>query len=180
MTSDQMLAYLTAKGEEWVVEQRALHHPVARPLGLQLLSDLQAFFGEDVLDAARFASVGLLPNPGFYRELLAMGQSIPLDFSLMHGITFVDTVLLSERFRSSWSPALYFHELVHVVQYQILGAAGFMKRYVRGWAENGFRYEAIPLEKDAYELQERYQTRPKTLFSVRQIVSQRLMQRMST
>jgi hypothetical protein len=55
---------------------------------------------------------------------------------------------------------------VHVVQYRILGVAAFVRRYVLGWANNGRRYEAIPLERDAYELQARFESNPGRPFSV--------------
>ena len=177
MTPVQMLDYFVIEGEKWIQEQRRLHYPTAQPLRPDQRATLAAFFSKAILDSARFATVDQIPNPGFYRNLQAMGQPIPMDFSQMHGITFIDTVLLSKRFQSSWSPTLYFHELVHVVQYSILGSAKFMQRYVRGWAENGFQYFAIPLEKDAYELQARFEAQPSQRFSVQQIVVQRLADR---
>ncbi len=49
-----------------------------------------------------------------------------------------------------------------------------MTRYIRGWAENGYDYNAIPLERDAYQLQERYERNPDQPFSVSEEVAQRL------
>ncbi len=94
----------------------------------------------------------------------------------MHGITFEDTVLLSERYlgEDELSPRLLFHELVHVAQYRQLGIADFVSRYIRGWAENGYDYHAIPLERDAYRLLERYERNPEQPFSVSEEVAQRL------
>jgi hypothetical protein len=118
-----------------------------------------------------------IPNPGFHKDLPAMGLQIPMDLGQMQGITFIDTVLLSKRFQSSWVPSLYFHELVHVVQYSVLGSTKFMQRYIRGWAENGYQYGSIPLEKDAYELQARFEAQPSQPFSVQEVVAQRLLDR---
>jgi hypothetical protein len=174
MTPDQMLDYFVVEGEKWILEQRRLHHPTAKLLHSNQRDAFDPFFGTTILDSVRFATVEQIPNPGFYNNLQAIGQPIPMDFRQMHGITFVDTVLLSRRFQSSWSPGLYFHELVHVVQYSILGSAPFMQRYVRGWAENGYQYGSIPLEKDAYELQTRYERSPSQVFSVQDVVAQRL------
>ena len=101
---------------------------------------------------------------------------MPLDFTVMHGITFEDTILLSERYlvERELSPGLQFHELVHVAQYRQLGVAEFVTRYVRGWAENDYDYYAILLEQDAYELQGRYERNPKQPFSVQEEVARRL------
>jgi hypothetical protein len=180
MTPDQMLDYFVVEGEKWILEQRTLHYPTAKPLQPDQRSALDPFFSKAVLDSARFAVVDQIPNPGFYKNVQAMGQPIPLDFGQMHGITFIDTVLLSKRFQPNWSPGLYFHELVHVIQYSILGTAKFMQRYIRGWADNGFEYPMIPLERDAYELQGRFEAQPSQAFSVEQVVAQRLAQRVTT
>ncbi len=45
---------------------------------------------------------------------------------------------------------LHFHELVHVLQWQYLGAKAFISRYINEVQTLG--YEAAPLEKMAYSL----------------------------
>jgi hypothetical protein len=60
--------------------------------------------------------------------------------------------------------------MVHVVQYGWLGVAEFTSQYVEGWAQNEFSYAAIPLEREAYELQERFDSAPQDTFSVEEIV----------
>lgn len=53
------------------------------------------------------------------------------------------------------SVALLAHELKHVQQYREMGHLRFLARYFLDKARNGFRYSKdLPLEKDAYELQE--------------------------
>jgi hypothetical protein len=87
-------------------------------------------------------------------------ESLP-DFSQMAAVTFVDTIVshgqLNER--------TLFHELVHVVQYAKLGLDTFAAKYVTGFLKGG-SYEAIPLEMNAYELDERFATAPMNSFSV--------------
>ena len=173
---DPELSYLIEQGENWIREQRLLHRPDAQPLEPQAVAMLSPFFGPDILRDVRFKSVPVIENPGFYKELEAAGRPIPMDFSDTHGITFEDTVLLSDRYVSADGPpmSLLFHELVHMVQYRLLGVGGFVHRYLTGWAENGFEYMAIPLERDAYDLEERFTANPHTPFLVRAEVSRRL------
>ncbi|HKK28450.1 MAG TPA: hypothetical protein VKB18_10235 [Gemmatimonadota bacterium] len=91
-----------------------------------------------------------IDNPPFYREI----GRVLLDFTGMSGITFRDTVVVhAERVPEPPPLALLFHELVHVVQFEALGVTEFTRRYVAGWAEGGFSYHAIPLERQAYRLQ---------------------------
>ncbi len=52
------------------------------------------------------------------------------------------------------SIALLAHELKHVEQYRAMGHFGFLMRYFRDKARNGFEYsKTLPLEKAAYDLQ---------------------------
>ena len=121
-----------------------------------------AFIPRTVLANVRLAAVPVIQNPPFYADLEHAGIQIPLDFRQMTGITFIDTILVSEAVPippSEWLPLL-FHELVHVLQYQELGLNRFVQLYVHGWAEGGFRYEDIPLERDAYELDAKFRSAP--------------------
>jgi hypothetical protein len=59
-----------------------------------------------------------------------------------------------------------FHELVHAVQYEILGLDEFSRHYVRGIVEGDFDYYRIPLEVMAYDLDRRFADNPGAEFSV--------------
>ncbi len=58
-----------------------------------------------------------------------------------------------------------FHELAHVEQYRQLGFPRFSELYVRGFLIGG-SYEAIPLEVNAYALEDRFRSDPRQGFSV--------------
>lgn len=70
---------------------------------------------------------------------------------MMGAITFCDVVVSHEPF----SAGLLFHELVPVEQYRQLGIPRFSELYVRGFL-NGGSDEAIPLEVNAYSLEDRF------------------------
>ena len=65
-----------------------------------------------------------------------------------------------------FSDGLLFHELVHVEQYRQLSIPSFSELYVRGFLDGG-SYEAIPLEVNAYSLENRFRRDPGQAFSVR-------------
>jgi hypothetical protein len=90
--------------------------------------------------------------------------SLP-DFTRMGAVTFVDTIVSHQLI----TDGLLFHELVHVVQYQNLGLAGFSRKYVLGFLQGG-SYEDIPLEKHAYALGARFEREPTKDFSVEEEV----------
>jgi len=158
---------------DWVVQrvvayigqQRQTYRPGAAPPGLSQKTAMRPFFPQPALDSTRLVVLAgqRVNNPPFYGELIKMGfeaASLP-DFSLMAAIAFVDTVVSHEAF----TDRLLFHELVHVVQYAKLGLQEFASKYVRGFL-NGGSYEAIPLERNAYELDARFAEAPTKPFSV--------------
>jgi hypothetical protein len=163
-----LLNVFIIKGVDWVESQRKAHRGLGRILTREERSALGPFFPSQTLDLARVTFVPRLENPSFYGALPQGNLPPLLDFSMASGMTFQDTIVISERYqggRSEWHPLL-FHELVHVVQYGNLGVKGFIATYVMGWAANGFDYYAVPLEAHAFELQRRFEADPIQGFSV--------------
>ena len=153
------LEYLAAEGLAWIRSQRALLRPESARLSAGQRKRLEPYFETETLDALRYRLVDGIDNPGFYADLAARGIEPPLDFSRMAGIAFVDTIAIARPgLDEDTLIELLFHEAVHVAQYRLLGEEAFIGRYVRGWAENGFDYFAIPLERQAYALQGRFET----------------------
>ena len=161
MDSESLIAVLTPNARAWISEQRAAHRASSIMLSDSLRGTMAPYFDAVTLQRARIRLVPFIQNPPFYDALLANADSVPLiDFTEMAGITLDDTILVSAKHISGVdSTALIFHELVHVAQYARLGVAEFAIRYVRGWVENGMQYAAIRLERDAYELQDRFERR---------------------
>jgi hypothetical protein len=157
---------------EWVIQQVAAYIERQRqtyrrstvPLNRNQKTTMHPFFPASTLESARVVVLAgeRVSNPPFYVELIKMGfeaGSLP-DFADMAAITFVDTVVSHEPFTNR----ILFHELVHVVQYEKLGLMEFAAKYVRGFL-NGGSYEAIPLERNAYELDGRFAAEPLKAFS---------------
>lgn len=166
-----LVAFLIQNGRKWIIDQREFHYPHSTPLGGREIEILKMFYREATIERTRIRHVPRLENPSFYTDLARSGISIPLDFSQMAGITFVDTILLSDLYAHAQPRiSLLFHEMVHVVQYGWLGVSEFTSQYVQGWAQNGFVYAEIPLEREAYELQKRFDSAPQNTFSVEEIV----------
>jgi hypothetical protein len=177
MDMSQLMALLIAQGQKWIKEQRLVFRPRGRSLTPQAMGQFSPFFEEWLLQKVRLLTVPALENPGFleaYRSTFAE-KAIPLlDFSAMAGITFDDTILLVDRLPGADSNLVIFHELVHAVQYDLLGPDKFVELYLMGWINQGFNYAAIPLEMDAYELQNRFEAEPQAPFAVKEQISLRL------
>ncbi len=154
------LAWLIAEAQEWIRTQRGIHRPLAVPLPAAARAALEPFFGEELVARAQFRTVPIIEGPPFMVQASALGIPQTIDFAEMAGITFDDTILVSQGRPVPNAMALVFHELVHVIQYEILGVDEFIRQYVSGFAAGNFDYYAIPLERMAYELQARFEILP--------------------
>lgn len=163
--NDAQIELIVAGTIDYIAHQRETYRPEGLTLTDVQQRSLQAFFPAEVLTNTRFTGQEQNPvaNPPFYPELDRMGfrpEHLP-NFSTMAGITFVDVIVL----RVPPNPQLVFHELVHAVQYQRLGLARFARLYVTGFLRGG-GYDGIPLEINAYQLDERFGANPRQVFSV--------------
>jgi len=150
----------------YIADQRSHFHKTAQAISAEHVKTLRPFFPGEILSGVRVAQ-GRASEPSFYSQLRALGIRNAPPFSDMAGITFEDVVVHVEPLTTS----LLFHELVHAVQYKHLGLNKFAKYYVRGLLTGG-SYEEIPLEKQAYSLEDRFSRNPSTLFSVEEDVTQ--------
>lgn len=132
--------------QNWIDELLRSHEGRARAVSESGFQRLSACFPQDILEQTRFVVVPSVPVPPLDRfglpELSDMQQ---MAFS---GMTFKDTLFLRQ---GHIDESLYFHELVHVVQWQRLGADNFLLAYGLGLFI--FGYETSPLEQMAYTLQ---------------------------
>jgi len=132
----------------------------SRPLSAQQRSRLNPFFASTTLNAVRLVKE-FVPAPPLYRFIRRLGVHTLPELSTIAGITFLDVIVHSERLLDS----LLFHEMVHVVQYEVLGLQRFAECYVRGFLSSG-SYDNIPLETQAYSLGRRFEQCPRETFSV--------------
>jgi hypothetical protein len=171
--SDKDFRFLADLGLLWVCDQQSRFSRISR----EFLSDeklsLEGFFSPETLALVRVAEVFQIENPPYLSDWRSRGLPDLVDFRQMAGIAFVDTIFTARRFysnRTSWI-SLVFHELVHVVQYQLLTTEEMVRQYLRGWADNDFDYHKIPIEVQAYNLQREFD-RKATVFSVEDRIRQ--------
>ena len=134
----------------WIAQLIADHAGAARPLGELGFRRLPNYFGRELL-TAKVVVVDHVPVP----PLTALGIPGFGDFESMPaaGITYLDTFFVDRRHAAEES--LHFHEMIHVIQWQVLGPKGFLAAYADGLARFGDRDS--PLEVMAYGLQSRFE-----------------------
>ena len=111
---------------------------------------LPQYYGSELLASAKVAIVKQVPTP----PLTSLGAGGFEAFESMDaaGITYLDTyfVQTGEAGRES----IHFHELIHVVQWRVLGPERFLATYANGLEKFGYRYS--PLEVMAYDAEARF------------------------
>jgi hypothetical protein len=132
---------------QWVDDTLRTYHEQAAPVDGGDYPGLAQVFPHELLNRVRCVVVA--GNPPFpplsrmgLRELAAF-EAIPIS-----GITYRDTFFVRD---GQQSEGLYFHEIVHVVQWDRLGVDRFLLAYGVGLMQSGYRDS--PLEAMAYELQ---------------------------
>ncbi len=158
LNTQQLVSYLAENAAHWIEGQRAQHRVHADPLPDTTQAALSGFFAQETLDRVRIRHVPGIDNPSFYKEFEEAGESIPLDFKVWAAITVGDVLLVNgEQVPGPPSHSVVFHEMVHVVQYDVLGIHEFARRYVTPFIQSRFNYMSIPLESDAFDLQGRFE-----------------------
>ncbi len=158
LNTQQLVSYLAENAAHWIESQRAQHRLHADPLPDTTLAALSGFFAKETLDRTRIRHVASIDDPPFYREFEEAGESFPLDFKVWAAITFGDVILVNrEQVPGPPSHSVIFHEMVHVVQYDVLGIHEFARTYVTPFIQNRFNYMSIPLESVAFDLQGRFE-----------------------
>ena len=135
---------------KWIDDLHAQHSDQASAAASLALPRLASCFPEVVLRSARAVTVGHIPFPPV--SAYGLPEFEGMASMEMAGITFRNLYFVSQSYSVE---SVHFHELVHVVQWNTLGADEFLLTYGLGVAQHG--YMESPLEAIAYELQSRFE-----------------------
>ncbi len=154
---------------DWISQTLAAHAPKAKSVASFNFPRLSRYYSNDLLARAKVVFVDRCPVPP--PSSIGLGQFADFENMNASGITYLDTyfVLWHEAERES----LHFHELVHVVQWQLLGAEHFLALYADGFEKHGYRNS--PLEVMAYDHEARFNSNAPP-YSVEAEVRQQLQQ----
>jgi hypothetical protein len=136
----------------WIEQTLAAHIGRARRVADLNFSRLPAYFGRELLTSAKVVAVDRLPVPPLSR--MGLTQFGDWERGEYAGITYLDTFFVTRG--EVANEALHFHELVHVVQWRLLGPERFIAAYAAGL--EAFGYRDSPLEATAYDLEEKFKT----------------------
>src|ERR1051325_1888582 len=151
----------------WIQNILAEHKAAARSIASLGFKRLPLYFPSELLSTAKVVYVSKVPTP----PLSALGLTQFSDFENMNaaGITYLDTFFSRNEMHEN--EAHHFHELVHVVQWQLLGPKSFVDAYADGLERNGYRRS--PLEVMAYILESVFRN-SQAPFAASAIISEQL------
>jgi hypothetical protein len=131
----------------WIETTLAAHRDRAVPVGLLDSPRLKHLFPATLFNRSWCVSV---PDKPPFPPLSRMGLEAFAPFEAMPiaGITYLNTFFVRQGHQCE---SLYFHEMVHVVQWDRLGLDRFLLAYGVGLVQSGYRDS--PLEDMAYRLQ---------------------------
>jgi hypothetical protein len=152
---------------EWLRTTLMAHAGIARTVASCAFPRLPLYFTADTLASAKVVLVDQLPVP----PLAAWGLTRFAEFERRNfdGIAYLDTFFLKQS--QSRNEAIHFHELIHVVQWRILGPEDFLWSYADSWERFGYRQS--PLEEMAYDAELAFTT-SKDAFDAEKIVAEKL------
>jgi hypothetical protein len=151
----------------WIRNTLIASAPVAQTVASRGFSRLPLYFTEKTLASTKVVLVDPLPIP----PLTSMGLARFADFvrGNFDGITYIDTIFLKPS--QSNNENVHFHELIHVIQWRLLGPDRFLLSYANGL--ECFGYRQSPLEAMAYDAESAFSSSTVT-FNAEKMVVERL------
>ncbi len=130
---------------EWIRQLLSENAKLAQRVSSANFKRLPFYLSNSILESTKFVVVDKIPVP----PLSAWGLSQFSEFEKMDfvGITYIDTFFVRQC--SAQNEKLFFHELIHVLQWRFLKPERFLIEYVSGLEANG--YENSLLELMAYD-----------------------------
>jgi hypothetical protein len=140
---------------------------MAQTVASRGFSRLPLYFTENTLTSTKVVLVDPLPMP----PLSSMGLARFADFERgdFDGITYIDTIFLKPTQANNEN--MHFHELVHAVQWRLLGPDRFLLSYANGL--ECFGYRQSPLEAMAYDAETAFASST-AVFNVEKMVAEKL------
>jgi len=128
---------------------------------------LPLYFTEKTLASTKVVLVDALPMP----PLSSLGLARFADFERgnFDGVTYIDTFFLKPT--QSNNENVHFHELVHVIQWRLLGPERFLFSYANGL--ECFGYRQSPLEAMAYDAETAF-VGSTAIFNVEKMIAEKL------
>ena len=132
---------------EWIRNMLDANAHVAQTVSSRGFSRLPHYFTKHTLVSTKVVIVDPLPVP----PLASMALTRFADFVRgdFDGFTYIDNIFLKPTQSENENVYFHFHELIHIIQWRLLGPDRFLLAYANGL--ECFGYRQSPLEAMAYD-----------------------------
>ena len=151
----------------WIRCTLATHEKNAKSVASAGFARLPLYFSNELIAHTKFVAVDRPPMPPL--SALGLKRFAAFEQGDYDGATYLDTFFLKKSRVAD--EGLYFHELIHVVQWRVLGPERFLAAYADGLETFGYRRS--PLERMAYDAQASF-SRSTKLFDAEKLVAEKL------
>ena len=131
----------------WLGKTLTDHAAAARPVTSCGFSRLPHYFSDKILASTNVILVDKLPIPPVASEW-GLTQFFEFERGDFNGVTYLNVFFLKRD--QSRNEAIHFHELIHVMQWRILGPERFLSLTYTPMVWNASGIELSPLEGMAY------------------------------
>ena len=138
--------------ENWIRMKMNQHRNLAEPISELGFKRLLSYYDNELLECTKVVYVDAVPFPPV--QSLGLEQLNNMSSLNMAGITFDDVIFIHKRHKTE---SIHFHELVHTLQWKVLGFQEFLLVYALSIVMYG--YQKCPLETMAYSYQEKFDQR---------------------
>ncbi len=154
----------------WIRSTLAAHDKNAKSVASAGFERLPLYFSHGLLATAKYVVVNEVPMPPL--SALGLTQFAAFEQGDYDGVTYLDTFFLKPSHVAH--EGLYFHELIHVVQWRVLGPERFIAAYAEGLETYGYRDS--PLEAMAYDAEAAF-AQSVRVFDAEKLVAEKLSER---
>ena len=151
----------------WIHHTLAAHEKNTKSVASAGFVRLPLYFSKELIANTKFVSVDRPPMPPL--SALGLKRFAAFEQGDYDAITYLDTFFLKKSHVAD--EGLYFHELIHVVQWRVLGPERFLAAYAEGLEQFGYRKS--PLESMAYDAQASF-SRSTQFFDAEKLVAEKL------
>jgi hypothetical protein len=151
---------------DWIRTTLTTSAHVAQTIASRGFSRLPLYFTEKTLASTKLVLADPLPMPPL--SSIGLARFAEFERGNFDGITYIDTIFLKPT-RSN-DEVIHFHELVHVIQWRLLGPDRFLLSYANGL--ECFGYRQSPLEDMAYNAETAF-ANSTTPFDVEKMVAEK-------
>jgi hypothetical protein len=123
------------KVQAWIQRTLASFEKDAQPIASMRFARLPQYFDHALLGTAKFIPIDRVPTPPL--SAMGLGRFAAFEQGEFHGITYLDRYFIKRTVLTE--EALHFHELIHVIQWRLLGPERFLSPMRMAWTSSDTR-----------------------------------------